>query len=56
MYYVLFEQREDDAWCGYTGNYIRVAARSPEELENAIRPVRLDQIHGDVVVGTIQDG
>jgi len=49
---VLFEQQENGYWSGYTGNYVRVAARSPEQLENEIRPVRLEQLCGDVVLGT----
>ena len=39
---VLFEQREDAGWCGYTGNYVRVAVRSSENLENEIRSVVLE--------------
>lgn len=52
---VLFEQPENGYWTGYTGNYIRVAARSDQELENSIRPVRLDELCGDVVLGTLTD-
>jgi threonylcarbamoyladenosine tRNA methylthiotransferase MtaB len=52
---VLFEQQDDGYWSGYTGNYIRVAARSPKQLENAVRPVRLERICGDFVLGNLQD-
>lgn len=50
---VLFEHCESGAWVGHTGNYIRVAVRSHECLENQLRMVRLDQICGDMVSGHI---
>jgi threonylcarbamoyladenosine tRNA methylthiotransferase MtaB len=52
---VLFEQEEHGHWTGYTGNYIRVAVRSPKRLENEIRPVHLDEVCGDIVWGTLED-
>ena len=50
---VLFEREEQGQWTGYTGNYIRVAVRSTEGLENAIRPVRIERSCGDVVLGAL---
>ena len=47
-------KHEDGLWTGYTGNYIRVAARSPQRLENEIRPVQLERVYGDFVVGTVE--
>ena len=52
---VLFEQREEDWWTGYTGNYIRVAVRSDDDLCNVIQPVRLAELRGNSVVGCIHD-
>lgn len=51
---VLFEQKEGGNWSGYTGNYIRVLARSTECIRNVSRPVRLERISGDAVIGTVQ--
>jgi len=50
---VLFEDEEDGCWMGYTGNYIRVAARSAQPLANEFRNVRLDAIDGDIMQGSI---
>ncbi|MBN2310953.1 MAG: tRNA (N(6)-L-threonylcarbamoyladenosine(37)-C(2))-methylthiotransferase MtaB [Candidatus Hydrogenedentes bacterium] len=52
---VLFEEEDDGFWFGYTGNYIRVAARSDQCLTNVIRPVRLERARGDIVQGTLSD-
>lgn len=52
---VLFEQQDSGFWFGYTGNYIRVAAPSPDDLTNVIRPVTLDRVSGDIVQGTVSD-
>lgn len=52
---VLFEQEEDGWWAGYTGNYIRVLARSRKELTNEIRSVKLREVRGDCVTGVIHD-
>ncbi|MDX9975512.1 MAG: tRNA (N(6)-L-threonylcarbamoyladenosine(37)-C(2))-methylthiotransferase MtaB [FCB group bacterium] len=52
---VLFEHEEGGHWTGYTGNYIRVAARSTNRLENEIRTVHLEGCRGDIVLGTLQD-
>ena len=50
---VLFEHTENGCWGGYTGNYIRVAVRSNEHLENELRMVTLDGIVGDCASGTL---
>ncbi len=50
---VLFEEQEGGLWAGYTGNYIRAAVRSEEELGNQIRLVRLERVQGDNVIGTL---
>lgn len=51
---VLFEHREGGHWTGYTENYIRVAAPSDAILENELVRVRLEQAHGDMVTGRIE--
>ena len=50
---VLFEHRENGVWVGYTGNYIRVAVRSSECLENELRMVYLEDIQGDYAKGGV---
>ena len=52
---VLFERMEDGLWVGHTGNYIRVAARSTRATANTLRPVRLEAIRGDFMIGTADD-
>ncbi len=54
---VLFEEEEGGYWWGYTGNYIRVAARcngkrGRDSLENTLKPVQLQEVCGDFMVGT----
>ncbi len=48
---VLFEQAQDGFWTGYTGNYMRVAARSDEDLTNELRHVNFDEVRGDLIHG-----
>jgi threonylcarbamoyladenosine tRNA methylthiotransferase MtaB len=50
---VLFEQAEHGFWTGYTPNFVRVAARSNEDLENEVRLVRLGDLQGDLVYGDL---
>jgi tRNA A37 methylthiotransferase MiaB len=52
---VLFEHQENGSWVGYTGNYIRVAVRSSECLENELRMVHLEHIHGDYAAGFLAE-
>ena len=51
---VLFEDQEDGRWCGYTGNYIRVAVCSDANLENQIQDVKLDEVSGEVMTGSVK--
>ena len=53
---VLFEAFDGHQWSGYTGNYIRVAVCSEEDLRNRIRPVMLERSCGDLVIGSLCDG
>lgn len=48
---VLFESMENGHWGGYTGNYLRVAVPSGEDLGNQIRTAILDEIAGDLLYG-----
>ncbi len=52
---VLFEEEDDGCWPGYTGNYIRVAVRSSEQLLNQLRPVWLTERRGDIMMGILDD-
>ena len=51
---VLWEQQSGNIWSGYTGNYIRVYARSAEELTNRIGPVKLVKLYRDGVWGEVE--
>ncbi|MCC6486737.1 MAG: tRNA (N(6)-L-threonylcarbamoyladenosine(37)-C(2))-methylthiotransferase MtaB [Candidatus Hydrogenedentes bacterium] len=51
---VLFEHEENGYWTGYTGNYIRVAVRSSEQLENEVRSVTLERLAGDYALGSLE--
>jgi threonylcarbamoyladenosine tRNA methylthiotransferase MtaB len=51
---VLWEQRDGKGvWSGLTDNYIRVYAKSAEDLTNRLLPVKLVEIRGDGVWGEI---
>ena len=50
---VLFEQAQDGYWTGYTGNYTRVAAKSDADLTNEVRPVKLEAVRGDLILGIL---
>ncbi len=52
---VLFEHCQGGHWTGYAGNFVRVAARCKESMENKIMPVRLRRICGDLVEGELLD-
>lgn len=50
---VLFEREKDGFFEGYTSNYIRVAVKSDEDLQNQIRQVSLDELSGDKIFGAV---
>ena len=51
---VLFEDMENGFLQGHTTNYIKVLAKSDENLNNKIVDVKLDKIHGvEIVEGTV---
>ena len=50
---VLWEKKSGGVWSGYTGNYIKVYARSRRDLANQLMPVKLESIYKDGVWGNI---
>ncbi len=48
---VLWEQKSGGMWTGYTGNYIRVYTKSPENLTNRITAVKLESLYRDGISG-----
>jgi threonylcarbamoyladenosine tRNA methylthiotransferase MtaB len=50
---VLFEEKDQSRWWGYTGNYIRVATFSDENLENTLREVIASSDCGEFVQGEL---
>jgi len=48
---VLWEQKSANVWSGLTGNYIKVYARSSDELTNTVTPVKLLKLYRDGVWG-----
>jgi threonylcarbamoyladenosine tRNA methylthiotransferase MtaB len=50
---ILWEKQSDGTWSGFTANYIRVYTESSEDLTNKLVPVKLVEIRGDGVQGTI---
>jgi len=53
MLEVLWEQSSGGVWSGLTGNYIRVYARSSDDLANKLLPVELIRIYRDGIWGEI---
>ena len=51
---VLFEQEsEEGLWEGLSGNYVRVYAKSKENLSGKIRKITLKALHNDGMIGEI---
>lgn len=50
---VLFEDRHEGYWEGFTDNYMRVRVRSDENLNNEIREVRLRSIMNEKLFGDL---
>ena len=48
---VLWEQSSDGVWSGLTGNYLKVYAKSGDDLTNKLQPVKLMKIYKDGVWG-----
>jgi threonylcarbamoyladenosine tRNA methylthiotransferase MtaB len=52
---VLWEQKANGVWSGYTDNYMRVYTKSNEDLANQLIPVKLESIYEDGVWGRWPD-
>ena len=52
---VLFEQQDHGHWTGYTGNYVRAAVRSDQDLTNVIAPVAFTEPLGDIMIGNLHE-
>jgi len=50
---VLWEQKAGGVWSGLTGNYIKVYARSHENLTNRLLPAKLVKLYRDGVWGEV---
>jgi len=48
---VLWEQKSSGVWSGLSANYIRVYAKSSEDLSNEITEVKLERLYKDGVWG-----
>ncbi len=53
---VLFEHERNGKWTGYSGNYIRIATVSSEDLTNQIHSVVLEKPEGDLMIGRLEHG
>jgi len=51
---VLFEEKHDGYWQGWTDNYIRVHVKTDREIKNEIIPVHLREAAQDFVIGDIE--
>ncbi|MFC2045606.1 MiaB/RimO family radical SAM methylthiotransferase, partial [Chloroflexota bacterium] len=51
---VLFEQQSNGVWSGLTDNYIKVYARSSQDLTNRLTPVKIIRIRQDGVWGEVE--
>ncbi len=49
----LWEQKSGGVWSGLTGNYIKVYARSSEDLANKLLPVNINKLYRDGVWGKL---
>lgn len=52
---VLFEEKKEGYWPGYTENYIRVLVQSEENLLNTLRPVLIHSVSADFCLGQLQN-
>ena len=50
---VLFEMKNDEFWIGHTSEYIKVKAKSENDLTNEIKMVNLIYIQDEYMVGNI---
>ena len=50
---VLFEEKQDGLWRGYTDRYLAVSVPAGEDLHNRLLPVRITGREGNVLLGQI---
>ena len=50
---VLFEEQKDGLWRGHTTRYLAVETAAAGDLHNQILPVRLEEVRGDFLTGTL---
>ena len=52
---VLFEEKKNAAWRGYTTRYVEVAIECEEELHNQFRTVRVTAVEGGRLMGELKE-
>ena len=52
---VLFEEKKNGLWRGYTTRYVEVTAHSEDDLHNRSRTVRVTAAEGGKLMGEITD-
>ena len=50
---VLWEKKSGGIWSGLTGNYIKVYAKSSENIANLLLPVKLEKAYRDGIWGEV---
>ena len=53
---VLWEKQTNGIWSGHTDNYIKVYAKSNEDLTNKLQPIKLVEVRDDGVWGEVIGG
>ena len=53
---VLFEEKQNETWFGYTGNYLRVGVCCSDNQSNRLARVRLQEDCGEYVLGVMENG
>lgn len=52
---LLFEQKEDEYWCGYTPNYTQVMVKCEDNLQGQIKSVKITEAKDTYCIGEIED-
>ena len=50
---VLFEEQIDDKAYGHTTNYLKVEVSTEDKIDNTLRMVRINEIHGELLEGNL---
>jgi len=51
--HVLFEEKKEGLWFGFSDNYVRIAVYSNKCLKNKLLPVILEKIDNGIMIGKI---